>query len=477
MILNAIYRFARIAVLIVLAYAGLNLYLPANAQESTEEVPPESAPEAAEDEDVPVIELQPPTEVVTTEPPPTELPPTQPPPTEAPPSPEVVTEVPAETATVEVPTEVATDVPTQEVTEPPTQEVTETPTSEVTPELTAEAIAEATIEVTPEVTAEATLEATAEVTAEATQESTEEALLATGLGRPVLTAPANKSFTNRGSLTFTWNAAQNATRYDLQIATSSRFTPDSLLDLFNENNINGISYTINPAFGTNGSDDGRYFWRVIARDASGQTRASVAWSFTLDTIRPAVPVADASTCNITIVNLLPVLKWDRAEGATGYQVRLYTAGRPAETVTNPTINGRSYRPPAPLLATSYRWAVRAVDDAGNVSNFSSPECTLNIESPSNASPILSVFRDDTPTIRWGDLSWDRGYQVEISNSRTFRPAAAVFTYASGDLPANTTSFTAPRLWDGVWYARVRARKENGRWSGWSAVATFVVDIP
>jgi hypothetical protein len=457
MLCKQVQRFILIAALAAGIVMNITPSATLYAQDATEEaadVPAQNDPT----EEVPVI-IEPP--------PPTEAPPTEIPteaPTAVPPTPIPPTEVPAETAM-------------PEVTEVPTQEVTTAPTGEVTPEVTTAPTGEITPEVTLETTAEATSEATVEATPEVTPEVTAEVPLAAGnVGKAVLLAPAANVITNNPALYFDWEAAANATRYDIQIATASNFAPASLLDLNNDTNITATNYTLSPAFLTDGSDDGRYYWRVIAENDAGNSNPSAARVFTFDTTEPPVPVPDARVCDVTVVNLTPTLAWSASPGATTYEVKLYVDGNDVEEVTNPGIPGRSYRSPSPLLATTYRWAVRARDNANNISDYS-PDCLLSIQSPLNATPILFVYQDDTPTIRWGDLSWDTGYQVEISNSRVFRASTTVFLYQSGDLASNTTSFTAPHLWDGVWYARVRAKRADGRWGGWSQPAIFAVDVP
>lgn len=291
--------------------------------------------------------------------------------------------------------------------------------------------------------------------------------------KPKLLLPANNAFTNNPAPEFTWEAVPDVTGYTFELARDSRFTDivQRVPDLTVTN------YTLNPVFLEDGSADARYYWRVIAENAFDQTGISASRYFTFDTIEPAVPVQDVTTCNVTFTTLIPTLKWGASDGASKYQVQLYVDGNPIETVTNPSIPGRSYKPPVPLLATTYRWTVQAIDAAGNISGFATPDCLITIQSPANATPILFVYADDTPAITWGDITWDNGYEIQISNSRTFRASTTVFLYTSGELPANTTSYVANHLWDGVWYARVRAKRADGKWGGWSPVTTFVVDIP
>jgi M6 family metalloprotease-like protein len=294
--------------------------------------------------------------------------------------------------------------------------------------------------------------------------------------KAVLTGPNTNSFTNDPNITLTWNPVNGALSYEVQLATTANFAPGTLLALNNAVGLTTTNYTLDPLFLTDGSDDAKYYWRVITKNAFDVTSTSAVRNFTFDTISPDIPAPDPTTCGVTFTTLTPTLKWGVSTGGTKYQVKLYVDGNPEETVTNPSITTRSYRPLTPLLATEYRWTVQGIDAAGNESGFA-VDCVFTVQSPLNATPIPMIYADDTPDISWTDISWDIGYQVEISNNRTFRASTTAFLYQSGDLAQDTTSFTAPHLWDGVWYLRIRAKRADGRWGGWSPVTTFVVDIP
>ncbi len=86
-------------------------------------------------------------------------------------------------------------------------------------------------------------------------------------------------------------------------------------------------------------------------------------------------------------------------------------------------------------------------------------------------PQRNVYTTATPTLTWSLVTWAVGYEIEIDDDDDFSSPA----YHNATL--TTPEVTLSELSNGVYYWRVRAQRPNGSWSSWSAVDSFVVDVP
>lgn len=111
------------------------------------------------------------------------------------------------------------------------------------------------------------------------------------------------------------------------------------------------------------------------------------------------------------------------------------------------------------------WDGTAVCDIGafESTSFDSPTGV-------NAAPYRNVYRTPTPLLEWGAVTWATGYEVQVSDSQTFRVAV----YSSDNIQADTLAVTTSPLENGVYYWRVRAQRSDGSWSAWSATDSFVI---
>ncbi|HXE64435.1 MAG TPA: cohesin domain-containing protein [Bryobacteraceae bacterium] len=91
-------------------------------------------------------------------------------------------------------------------------------------------------------------------------------LQSNGPGQPMLTSPSNEATGVSVPVTLSWNAAANATSYDVYLGTSN--SPPLVT------NVTGTSYQAESLAGTT-----TYYWRIIAKNASGSS-ASALFKFT-----------------------------------------------------------------------------------------------------------------------------------------------------------------------------------------------------
>jgi len=221
----------------------------------------------------------------------------------------------------------------------------------------------------------------------------------------------------------------------------------------------------------------RYYWRVAAINSLGAIgRWSSVFNFTLDTVAPGVPTLRLPANQSVTTSSTPTFSWTAGTGASRYEIALDTSNPPV--VTYPSTS-TSFRPPSPLLLTSYYWMVRSLDSAGNVSDWSNGgvDWEVKITSVNLAAPVLNRYAADNPypmnlppTVCWGPISWAEGYEVQVDNNSNFSSPA----YTNATIPTGTQCVTMDPLPDGTYYWRVRAMR-TGPTTTWSSAGTFTVE--
>jgi len=186
---------------------------------------------------------------------------------------------------------------------------------------------------------------------------------------PSLALPLNKTRTNYTTPTLSWNEVNFGVDYQVQISRSSLF-----LSILQQQEGLATTYTpFSPLI-----PDGKYFWRVRARNADGvYGKWSDARFFIIDTQPPPAPIL-YSPSNGKELSSIPTFKWYSVSGAKYYQWAY--SGSPGNPEDNPlsvvststyTLN-TYYKPPAMKTSIQYYWFVRAKDKAGNEGAWSDP---------------------------------------------------------------------------------------------------------
>jgi photosystem II stability/assembly factor-like uncharacterized protein len=189
---------------------------------------------------------------------------------------------------------------------------------------------------------------------------------------PVLLTPAQFDVGVSVSPTLTWNLVSGATKYIVQVSTTTTFSGTALI--LNDTVTTG-SRTIGPL--GNNTD---YYWQVRALNTAGASAFSSPRRFTTGVAPvPGVPTLVFPAQFATSVAVPVSLKWNKVSGATRYLVLVSTApfstGAPIvvqdssatdTTLTVSTLAG----------STDYYWKVSARNSAGagefsGISRFSS----------------------------------------------------------------------------------------------------------
>ncbi len=284
------------------------------------------------------------------------------------------------------------------------------------------------------------------------------------LAAPTLLTPANRGFTNDNQPEFTWTEVLDpgqSVSYWLQVSTTSNFREI-------------VFEALEPTTSYLGEvlpEDGRYYARVATLNyLNAPSKWSRSISFTLDTIDPEPPVLNSPKDGSSTNKSSYAFKWKGDKGSATYELRLGTDNPPVGGVVYDTGKKTSFKLTANLLTTTYYWQVRAFDAAGNDSAWSAP-FSFNVESPSNAVPLLNRFSTATPNLSWTPISWSQGYEVEVATNNNFSNVV----YSIDTLPNSSLNHTlATPLADGVYYWRVRARSGAETWGTWSTTGTFLI---
>jgi len=284
---------------------------------------------------------------------------------------------------------------------------------------------------------------------------------------PVLLLPVDNGLTNRGAPTFSWEAATDVTRYQIQIDNNSDFSSPVITAASKT-----TSYVPTTALG-----NGVFYWHVRARATDGLWGAwSSARSLNVDRAKPAAPTLSSPANNNSTSDARPMFDWSDTTAADLARYELVLDDSATFTTPDYTFEATtsSYTPDSALIDKVYYWRVRAVDAAGNVSGWTAA-WKLRIDAVVTPVPVLLLPVDNgltnrgAPTFSWEAATDVTRYQIQIDNNSDF--SSPVITAAS-----KTTSYVpTTALGNGVFYWHVRARATDGLWGAWSSARSLNVD--
>lgn len=291
---------------------------------------------------------------------------------------------------------------------------------------------------------------------------------------PVVLTPAKGAVLTDNTPRFTWKAAANAAEYEIAVADNVTFADAVVFSA------SGTDYTVAPE---DALADGVHYWRMRARNASGEWSAWSAYrNFTMDTTPTDSPELAGPEDGSTVTGT-PTYTWNTVAGATHYQFHyddddsfmdvLYTSAELKAAALVPT---QSFKPPLQEPGTYY-WQVQSRDVNGNWSGwseaFSVTVAAAEPVAPLLGTPAANATLGVMPTFTWGAVSYGNIYQVQIDDSNLFNDPLINFNANPGEL-----TYTVPEadsLTQGTYYWRVRAYNVDSQAGLWSAVRAFKVD--
>jgi uncharacterized membrane protein YphA (DoxX/SURF4 family) len=210
------------------------------------------------------------------------------------------------------------------------------------------------------------------------------------------TAPTNLTATGSvGSASLGWTGSSDnvgVAAYDVHRSTSSGFTPSPATK---------VGSTTLTSFADTGIPAATYFYKVLARDAAGNSSSpsnQATATVTADLSAPTVPLGlVANPVSPTQINLTWSASTDNVRVA-GYHVR-----RNGAVVTTTTLT--AFSDTGVSASTTYSYTVDAFDDAGNTSAPSAPaSVTTPAVPPVGANLVASYAFDEGSGTTTADLS-------------------------------------------------------------------------
>ncbi len=240
---------------------------------------------------------------------------------------------------------------------------------------------------------------------------------------PVLVSPSNGVTGVSASTTLVWNAASNATSYDVYFGTS--VSPPLAA------NVTGTS--LQPANLVAGAT---YYWRVAAKNASSSA-TSATYSFTVAPAGVTAPVLSSPANGATGVSTTPALVWNAAANATSYDLYLGTAVSPPLLGT---LSGTSYQPGSLTAGSKYYWRVVAKNAAGSATSatysFTVAAAGGTVSAPALVAPANGATGVSTAAaLVWNAAANATSYEVYFGTASSPPLAATVIgtTYLPGTL--------------------------------------------
>jgi len=269
---------------------------------------------------------------------------------------------------------------------------------------------------------------------------------------------------------FTWHEVPQGNlpiphAYQIQVSRSASFpTTATIIDATTLSGVN----TYSPAQ----LSDGVYFWRCRAingLDLAG--RWSIIYKFTLDTKSPLPPIPVEPANNARISNSAPAFKWKTQPGAVQYQFQLsksssFDVVEIDQSVTKPVL----------LISNSnqldfgtYYWRVKAVDAAGNESEWSALQ---SLEINFMKLPAQSAYLvAQNPSLSWEKLAGAQAFHLQVDNSADFSTPII-----NSDAIQSSINRQNVQLEFGSYYWRMKLLTPAG-WSDWMPVGEFIISPP
>ena len=174
--------------------------------------------------------------------------------------------------------------------------------------------------------------------------------------------PGATLITNQASLNFRWYSLYGANKYRLQIDTND-FADEATMVY----NSAGAATELTVPF----TREKVYKWRLRAENDTTESKWSAVRTFTYDHT-PPVKVNLNAPDNNGMVTSPVALSWIAVSGAKNYQLVIYKTdpSNPYNNTFPLTLTGTSYSFTAGQPGETLNWKVRAVDEAGNLGEYS-----------------------------------------------------------------------------------------------------------
>lgn len=240
-----------------------------------------------------------------------------------------------------------------------------------------------------------------------------------------LPAPANlmvaQAATGTG-LVLTWDAVTDSTGYSVHRS----------VDGINWSNVGTTAAGVTTYTDSSLTSTKRYFYRVTATDASGNSiPSSTAFALNRPVKVPSLSVTALSTSQL-------VLNWKDTDYETGYRIeRSSDGGATYTTLTTVGANVPSYNNTGLATATSYTYRVTPLSDTGD---GVATTVTDSTRLPTTTGQAFDSVASTAITFHWTAVSGATGYRIERStDGSTFSTLANVTTTTHTDSTVSALS--------------------------------------
>jgi hypothetical protein len=282
---------------------------------------------------------------------------------------------------------------------------------------------------------------------------------------PSLQLPDNGAACQSLSLTCSWNAATDASNYQIQVDDNNNFSSP----VVDQSEISSTQYFVSGL-----SESTTYYWRVRAANSCGAFGSwSSVRSFTTSADIPGEPSLTNPTNGSNCQDVTLSLQWTPGSNTINSQLQVDDN----DDFTSPlfdqdNLSGSSQEISGLSLGVVYYWRVRGLNTCSAYGNWT-PVWSFSTGSAVNESPLLYYPGNgdvDVPvqvTLTWSEVEYADEYQLQVDEELNF-------SSVSIDIPGITsTSHEVDALaYNQVYYWRVKASSDCGSSSDWSAVWNF-----
>ncbi|MHA1622895.1 MAG: hypothetical protein ACTSVO_12240, partial [Candidatus Heimdallarchaeaceae archaeon] len=280
-----------------------------------------------------------------------------------------------------------------------------------------------------------------------------------------LNLPGNGVTINDPTPQLQWYELGDAVEYQILVDTVDVFSSPIINELTSATFLNIVTVLA----------DGDYYWKVRAKDASGNWGLwSAIWAFTIDATGPDQPILSSPANDTIISDNTPQMFVGIVATATTYQFQIATTDAFGTLIINVEVASNAYTLISALTDGTYYWRVRAADSLDNWSEWSET-WVFTIDATAPDQPILSspangtLSNDNLPQLVAGIVSTAVTYQFQIATSDSFDTLILDII-----VPTNYYDVVSALI-DGKYYWRVRAADSLDNWSEWSETWIITID--
>ncbi len=280
---------------------------------------------------------------------------------------------------------------------------------------------------------------------------------------PVLSSPADHAADQPLTTIVRWNSVTFATNYRVALSNDSLFSTTLLDSTLN----NSQTFMTLPDL----DYDVKYFWRVYASNATGESSASSSRSFTTEDGLPDVPQLTSPLNNATDLDTLVSFQWSASNDAEAYEIQIATDSEFNNLFFEDSLSATMVENIKVEFASMYYWRVRAVNSVGESAWTSARAFTVREQEPAIPQLLLPTDGqtdiDTLTTFVWNNADRASSYTFQISTDSLF---ASIFLDV---ITSDTSENVGGMEFQQEYFWRVKSSNSAGE-SEYSMVNSFTV---